>query len=348
MEQIVRVGIISDSLLQQHLLRAVISEVGYDVAINIHPDKVTAALLQSETISMWVADIMDADCADHFLQDNLDYTVAPLFFGEGVSPDRQSEEFVGWRRRLVTKLTELSPPVQPKRAAPVVNFEDMVGLPQPPNVMPLPANLLQAEHGDIDQIWIVAASLGGPQPVKAFFDCLPEGIPAAFLYAQHIDAGCFDSLVKSIGRHTALEMITAVQGEKLENGKIVVVPVNNEIAFNPHHRIHIKNSGWSGPYGPSIDHLVQNAVERYGEKVNLIIFSGMGSDGTIGATLVQQAGGQVWSQTAESAVQSSMPDAASDAGCVTHRDTPEGLAQHLLQHMSVNARYTAVATTMGS
>jgi len=230
----------------------------------------------------------------------------------------------------------------------VVNFEEMFGVTAARQVIALPTNLQNRLSTVVDEVWIVAASLGGPEPVKAFFDCLPEGTPAAFLYAQHIDAGCFDSLVKSIGRHTALPMTEATQGDQLENGKILVIPVDHELTFNPQHRVHIKNNGWSGPYGPSIDHLVQNAVERYGKKTNLILFSGMGSDGTIGATLLKQVGGQVWSQTTDSAIQPSMPDSAHDAGCVTYRDTPEGLAKHLLQHLSSSAQFSVAATAMGS
>lgn len=345
MDQTVRVGVITDSLLQQHLLDAVLSEAGYEVGINIHPNKLNPILLQSETISMWVVDIMDDEINDHFLNDLFEHAVAPSFFGEGISPDRQSDEFVGWRRRLVTKLTELTPPIKPK-IAPQVDLSDFATLPTPIQVIPLPESLGMASQS-VDQVWIIAASLGGPKPVKAFFDSLPSGIPVAFLYAQHIDGAHVDVLVKSIGRHTALEMSLAKHGDTIQNGKVLVVPVDHEIGFTLTQRVDIKENGWSGPYGPSIDHLVHNVVSRFGAKTNLIIFSGMGSDGTLGATLLKESGGQIWSQSSDSAIQSSMPDSAAEAGCVSYRDTPEGLAKRLLVQLSQQNAPPSAALKVG-
>ncbi len=347
MHQTVRVGVISDSLLQQHLLDAVLCEAGYEVGINLHPSKLNPVLLQSETISMWVVDIMDDDVSDSFLHQLLDHAVAPLFFGEGISPDRQSEDYSGWRRRLITKLSELSPPIK-ATVAPQVDFTDLSALPKPTQVIPLPDSIDPSKQQAVDQIWIVAASLGGPKPVKAFFDSLPAGIPAAFLYAQHIDGAHVDALVKSLGRHTALGMKLATQGDRIENGRVLVVPVDHEIGFTHTQRVEVKENGWSGPYGPSIDHLVQNVVARFGAKTNLIVFSGMGSDGTLGAKIIQESGGQIWSQATESAIQSSMPDSAAEAGCVSYRDTPEGLAQQLLLQLSEQNAAQTAAFKMGS
>lgn len=344
MDQVVRVGIISDSLLQQHLLQSVIEEKGYQIAVNTHPEKLNKAILLSETISMWIVDIIDESFSSEFLDSLFDHVAAPVFIGEGISPDRNSEIFPGWKRRLLGKLTEISPPTRVMLSGPEMDFSKFANVSKSKEVAPLPDYLKNIPSTDVNEIWVIAASLGGPEAVKEFFDTLPGDIPAAFLYAQHIDLGCVDSLVASIGRHTALDMQLITQGVQVENSKILVVPVDHEIDFHPNHSVEIMDASWSGPYGPSIDHLLKNTVERYGSKTNLIVFSGMGSDGTLGATLVQESGGKVWSQSTESAIQPSMPDSVSDLDCVSFRGNPSDLAKKVVIQLSENHFKTSIFT----
>lgn len=48
------------------------------------------------------------------------------------------------------------------------------------------------------QVWLLAASLGGPEAVKAFMDALPGGLPVGFVYAQHIEASFESALSLSL------------------------------------------------------------------------------------------------------------------------------------------------------
>ena len=330
MERHVRVGIVADTPLQQHLVQTVIADQGYDVAVTTSPDRLSLSLLNSETVRVWVIDLSMEDKWADFLDAVMDVDSASVIFGDGeAAPERNSEHFPRWRRRLVNKLKSIAPPTEKAAPAPEVNLEAFLEPPED-NVVPLPQRFHYANANFIDRVWVIAASLGGPEPVKEFFDRMPKEIPVAFLYAQHIDAGCVDALVQSIGRHTQLKMTLAQEGSQLSNGEILVVPVDNEIGFRANNTIEIKDNGWPGPYGPSIDHLMEVTAKRYGAKTGVIIFSGMGSDGALGATLVTEAGGQVWSQSTESCTQESMPDSAAATGCVTFRGNAEELAHQLL------------------
>lgn len=338
MQQHVRIGLISDSPLQQHLLQTVIADEGYDIAVNTSPDRLNKAILHSDTISIWVVDLLMEEEHSDFLDDLLEHTDTPIFFGEGISPDRNSIHFDKWCRRLIQKLRDISPPTQESRNAPITTIDDIALEQIPDSVTPIQASFKYANPTQIDQVWVVAASLGGPEAVKAFFDSLPRELPIAFLYAQHIDEGCLEALVQSIGRHTQLDMQLAESGVQLENGKVLVVPVAHEIDFHANNSVELMPEAWSGPYGPCIDHLLENVVRRYGARANAIIFSGMGSDGSIGATLVKEAGGFVWSQDHASATQPSMPDSANETGCVSFRGTPGELARHLVNKMLVEQK----------
>ena len=62
----------------------------------------------------------------------------------------------------------------------------------------------------------------------------------------------------------------------------------------------------------------------------------MGSDGSLGSSLVKEQGGTVWAQTTESCVQSSMPDSAFEAGTVDWRGNPAEMAEKLLRWLAEN------------
>lgn len=330
-----RVGIIGSTPLIQHQLQVAVENAGYEVAVNSSPERLNKKFLSNETIRLWVVDLGEADQWTELVQEILELTDAPILFGDGNIPSPNDEEYIRWSRRIREKLESFAPPVEEAKDAPELNLDALISRPEKP-VYELPESLRLAPEPDLGPIWVLCASLGGPQAVKEFLDLLPQNIPASFLYAQHIDAGCLVPLVQSIGRHTRLSVVNGEHGVQLANGKVYVVPVNNEIKFTSNHGILWQNEAWSGPYGPSHDHLLKNVSEHFGRKCHAIIFSGMGSDGSLGASLVKELGGTVWSQTAESCVQSSMPDSAVEAGVVDWRGSPEEMAEKLIQWLAEN------------
>ncbi|WP_051207843.1 chemotaxis protein CheB [Saccharospirillum impatiens] len=324
-----RVGIIADTPLIQHLLQEVVVGAGYDVAVNTDPDRLKPALMHNETIRVWVVELEKHDQWDDFVQSLLESTESPILFGDGVIPARTHEDYPRWQRRMQEKLQALAPATQPPAQAPIFDL-DRLRATRPPPVYSLPESLQQAPKTELGPIWVLCASLGGPEAVKQFLDVLPAELPASFLYAQHIDAGCVDALQQSIGRHTRLSLVHADHGRQLENGHVYLVPVDNEIRFTDNHGIVWQNNAWSGPYGPSLDHLLSNVAAHFGARAHAIVFSGMGSDGAIGAADIRAAGGTVWVQAANSCVQSSMPDSVQEVGVADAQGTPVELAEKLL------------------
>lgn len=335
-----RVGIIAPTPLIQHQMQSVVTDAGYEVAVNTSPDRLNKSFLTNETIRLWVVELEESEQWTGFVQEILERTEMPILFGDGNIPGKNDEDYPRWRRRIHEKLASFAPVIEEPAMAPEINLDALISTSATPRYE-LPESLKHAPCPDLGPVWVLCASLGGPQAVKAFLDLLPADIPAAFLYAQHIDAGCMDALVQSIGRHTSLEVVDGEHGAQLVNGRVFVVPVDNEIQFTENHGILWQNNGWSGPYGPSHDHLLKNVATRYAREANAIIFSGMGSDGALGASLIKEQGGTIWSQASDSCVQSSMPDSAADAGVVDWRGTPEQMAEKLLRWLAENRHVAA-------
>jgi chemosensory pili system protein ChpB (putative protein-glutamate methylesterase) len=307
----------------------VVVGAGYDIAVNTDPDRLQPALMHNETIGVWVVELEDHDQWDDFVQSLLESTEAPILFGDGVIPARNHEDYPRWQRRMQEKQYALAPVAQPAVKAPKIDLDRLLAT-RPPQVYTLPQQLKDSPKTDLGSIWVLCASLGGPEAVKQFLDVLPAEVPASFLYAQHIDAGCVDALQQSIGRHTQLKLVHGEHGRQLENGHVYLVPVTHEIRFTDNHGIVWQNNAWSGPYGPSLDHLLSNVAAQFGARAHAIVFSGMGSDGAIGAADIRAAGGTVWVQSAGSCVQSSMPDSVRQVGTADGQGSPVELAEKLL------------------
>ncbi|WP_320822233.1 chemotaxis protein CheB [Reinekea sp.] len=324
-----RVGIIAATPLAQHKLELVIADAGYEVAVNTSPERLNKTFLANETIRLWVVELTDEGQWNDLVQEILELTNAPILFGDGHLPGKNDEDYLRWRKRMHQKLQSFAPVVEAAVSAPQFNLEVLTRHLEKPR-FELPDALKDAPSPNLGPIWVLCASLGGPQAVKDFLDLLPLDIPATFLYAQHIDAGCLAALVQSVGRHAAVAMNYAEHGMQLANAQVAVVPVDHEIQFSANQAVLWQERDWSGPYGPSHDQLLKNVAEHFGKQCNAIIFSGMGSDGSLGSALVKELGGTVWAQTTDSCVQSSMPDAAVDAGTVDWRGSPAEMAEKLI------------------
>lgn len=179
------------------------------------------------------------------------------------------------------------------------------------------------------EIWILAASLGGPEAVKAFVDSLPPDLDIALLYAQHIDAHFAQVLQRVLGRHAALDFTALSDGQVLQLNQVQMVPVTQRLEFQNGY-CQLAEQAWSGPYGPNINELLHSALQAFGRRCHLIVFSGMAGDAVDGAVAMQHAGCEVWLQAPESCVQPAMPEAVLAALKPQLIARPEQLAEALV------------------
>ncbi|BCD99982.1 chemotaxis protein CheB [Marinicellulosiphila megalodicopiae] len=327
-----KVGIIADEVLQKHHLQQVINQAGYSVVACLAPEKVDLNKLNDGGVSMWVVDLQRVDQYQQLLDDLLDCDTLPIIYADGEIPPRNDENYPKWERRLLEKMASIAAPESHKNAEVLVDLSHL-DAPKAHNVITLDESFQFKTKTDIGQIWVVCASLGGPQAVKAFFDCLPATIPVAFVYGQHIDQSGLAALENTIGRHSELTFKIATAQSQLQNGEVLIAPIDNEIQFRMNHGVHVIDEQWRGAYAPCLDQLLENISVQFNQQANCIIFSGMDNDSTLGAQIIHTNGGLVWGQSKQSCIQSSMPDQAYETGVMSLRDTPQMLARQLIEHI---------------
>lgn len=180
------------------------------------------------------------------------------------------------------------------------------------------------------EVWVLAASAGGPDAVAEFLSALPSsmgiGHRVAFLYAQHINLGYTGSLKTLVQRNCSLQVFESTTPQLLRSGCLYIV--------SPAHQIELHETGWMTPvqepwpgdYSPSLDQVIAKVARRYGRNSGAIIFSGMGNDGSGSCGFMKHSGGNVWAQEPASCAVDSMPKEAIGSKVVGFVAEPAQLA----------------------
>lgn len=187
-------------------------------------------------------------------------------------------------------------------------------------------------------VWVIGASIGGPQMVKRFLAGIKSDMPVAFVLAQHIGSNFVSLLAKQLDQVTHLKVMAATEGHLLRHNEVVVAPTTKRVTIDAEGYIRLKPMEFKTIYTPSIDTVMTDISVRYGSRTSTIVFSGMGNDGLRGAQLIASRGGKVWAQEPDSCVVSSMPDSTRRAGIVSFSGEPEMLSEHITTYFDTHTK----------
>jgi len=337
-----RVGILADDRLQQHMLSSTMLNLGFDVVVCTDPDRMEWYDSSDCSLDVWLVDVVLDDLPEpcDWLDSLLDGEV-PVLLGFEQAPSKTSHAFPRWQKRLYEKLSEVArnmpATAESEKSLAVIRALDeaRVGKGRAIQRLPLPRVFSgrNLEGQPARCVWVLGASLGGPPAVKDFLDALPAGLPIAFVYAQHIDERFEETLSATIGRHSAFELVTLKENEPLRVGQVLVAPIKNQFGFSSAGLLTAKDAAWPGPYGPSIDQVILTVFGHYQCVSGVILFSGMGNDGSEAIMSINSPDLTVWVQSPESCINSSMPESALETECVKFRGDPFQLANQLVNRL---------------
>lgn len=194
-------------------------------------------------------------------------------------------------------------------------------------VYPIPSAVVQKESAspeqpqkkvrqrrERDKVVVIGASTGGPRALQTVVSQLSASLPASFLIVQHMPVGFTRSLAERLNAVSELTVKEAEPGDVLENGKALVAPggfhmvldANGQIALNQNPTVH--------GVRPAIDVTLLSVAEKFGSAMVAVILTGMGKDGTNGASLVHSLGGKVIAEDESTCVVWGMPRSVWEAG----------------------------------
>ena len=189
----------------------------------------------------------------------------------------------------------------------------------------------QVAAGTLARVWVLGASIGGPDAVREFLAALPPSVGAVFVLAQHMGADFVDLMVAQLQKATRMPVAIAESGMRTGHGQVLVVPIAERMLLDPSGEVKVVALDDISPYSPSIDRVLIDVADRFGAAAGAIIFSGMAHDAIEGAKHMAAKGGQIWVQDPSTCVVSSMIDGAMEAGIVGFIGTPAALAAEFVR-----------------
>jgi two-component system chemotaxis response regulator CheB len=178
----------------------------------------------------------------------------------------------------------------------------------------------------------IGASTGGLHALSAFFGALPAGFTAPVLVTQHLPASFMPYFAAQLRDIAGRPTVVAQEGAPLRRGEILVAPGDAHIRLirsGADVRIRLDRAPVANGCFPSVDPMFEAMAAIYGPTAVGVVLSGMGSDGSAGAAVLAEAGGEILAQDQESSVVWGMPGVVATAGLASAVLPPGRIARYI-------------------
>jgi two-component system CheB/CheR fusion protein len=184
----------------------------------------------------------------------------------------------------------------------------------------------------------MGGSAGSLEAVEEFLGQVPADCGIAFVLVQHLDPDYKSSLADILQRCTHMPVVRVEDGMNVEPNHVYVIPENKELGILNGTLLLMEPSKPRGFRMP-IDTFFQSLAQDWGEKAVCIIFSGMGSDGELGARFIKEGVGLVIVQDPTTAKYDSMPRSAIQTGTADYIEPPKKIASKLIEYVKYPAKH---------
>jgi len=329
-----RILVADDSTFMRRLLAQALRDAGFEVAgeaadgdealalyRELRPDAMTLDLampgmdgigvlraLRGERSSLPVVVVSafspahGARAVDALAEGAFDLVAKPAF-GEPL------EQFVGALREKVTAAAAAAAPkgVALARAA----------RPRGRSVAPPPARpRARRAAAGTRKVVLIATSTGGPRALAELIPALPSPLGAGGMIVQHMPAGFTASLAQRLDRSSKLNVVEAAGGEALEPDTLILAAGGSHLRLADDGgggRVRLSDEAAIGGLRPRADLTIADAARLYGDRLLLVVMTGMGKDGLEGAREVRARGGRVIAEAESSCTVYGMPRAIVEA-----------------------------------
>ena len=221
---------------------------------------------------------------------------------------REMPDVARFNRELLAKIKQFG-----VKRAPISGIAPVTVARQPVPVATEPLALRGASDF-LPDILVIGSSTGGPDALLQVLKELPAHARVPILIVQHMPATFTGILAARITRLCGIAAAEAVDGNKLEPGRVYVAPGNFHMTVDAARVIRINQEPPENYCRPSLDPTLRSLAAAYGGSVLAVILTGMGSDGLQGCKAVVDAGGTVIAQDEATSVVWGMPGAVATAG----------------------------------
>ncbi len=185
----------------------------------------------------------------------------------------------------------------------------------------------------IESVWLLAASIGGPESLIKFFQEFEGDEPVLFIVVQHMDSEFSSMMEKQLNKNNVIPVKLAEAGLKIKPTQALLIPVDEDINVNADGTIAVKDVNHHRSTTPSIDDVCTDMIEDF-DQVHMAVFSGMATDGVKGAVNVFENGGKVITQSADSCVVSAIAEEVRKLNMSLFDGDPVSMAQYIKESIT--------------
>jgi two-component system chemotaxis response regulator CheB len=166
------------------------------------------------------------------------------------------------------------------------------------------------------KVVLIATSTGGPRALAELVPALPSPLGAGGMIVQHMPAGFTASLAQRLDRSSKLSVVEAAGGEALKPDTLLLAPGGSHLRLaedGAGGRLRLTDEAAIGGLRPRADLTIADAAKVFGERLLLVVMTGMGKDGLEGAREVRARGGRILAEAESTCTVYGMPRAVVEA-----------------------------------
>jgi two-component system chemotaxis response regulator CheB len=162
---------------------------------------------------------------------------------------------------------------------------------------------------------VIATSTGGPEALRRVFVNLHPSLKTAFFIVQHAPKWMLESFAENLQGSLKFPIALAQHGMASTSGHAYLAPGDRHLIINSATlQLQLDDGPPENYVKPAADPLLRSVAGAFGKYSLAVILTGMGRDGTTGASHIRSAGGTIFVQNPEEAVAKNMPKTAISAG----------------------------------
>ena len=172
-----------------------------------------------------------------------------------------------------------------------------------------------ASPGDHFPVVGMGASAGGLGAFRTFLAAVPPKSGLAYILVQHLDPVHRSMMAEILATHTPMPVVEAAEGMPIKPDHVYIITPGRYIAVRDG-AMHLSIPRGHEAVRMSFDVLLESLAKEYRERAVAIVLSGTGTDGSVGAKAIKEAGGLVIAQDPDEAEYEGMPRSVIATGAI--------------------------------
>ncbi len=164
------------------------------------------------------------------------------------------------------------------------------------------------------RVVLIACSTGGPKALARLVPQLPSPLGAGGYIVQHMPPGFTGSLAARLSAASKINVREAADGDALDPRWLYMAPGGSHIHVGQDRRAKLTDEPVEGGLCPRADLTIVDAARLFGPRLLLVVLTGMGKDGLMGAEEVRRHGGTILAEHESTCTVYGMPRAVVEAG----------------------------------